>query len=136
MSENLNITGTWQLRSFVTEFEDGSTLLPYGKTPRGWITYTPGGFMSAHLWNPDTHVKGKPPGEDPAYFSYCGDWVIEGSTVRHSVHAATEPSWTGQDKFRTMRWHDRLLELTAENVVFARKTGRGILIWEKRPNQD
>ena len=126
------VVGTWVLKSFVTEFDDGSTHLPYGDRPQGRIVYTRGGFMSAHLWNPDTHVKGVALGEDPNYFSYCGDWSIEGNVVRHRVHAATEASWTGQDRLRSIALHGDLIELTAENVVFAGKHGRGVLIWTRR----
>ncbi|CUH42251.1 hypothetical protein RUM4293_01139 [Ruegeria atlantica] len=104
--------------SFVTEFDDGSTLLPYGDNPQGRIVYAGDGFMSAHLWNPDTHVEGTNSRDDPSYFSNCGEWSIEGTFVRHRVHAATDASWAGQDKLRTMTTVGEFLELTAEEVVF------------------
>lgn len=132
MSFNLSVIGTWVLKSFVTEFDDGSILLPYGDNPQGRIVYTDDGFMSAHLWNHNTHVEGTNSRDDPSYFSYCGDWSIEGTVVRHHVHAATEASWAGQDKLRTMTPIGGLLELTAEGVVFGGKQGRGILVWERR----
>lgn len=131
MSKTITIIGTWVLKSFVTEFDDGSTLLPYGDNPQGRIVYSSDGFMSAHLWNPDRHVEGTHSSEDPSYFSYCGDWSIEGAVVRHRVHAATEASWAGQDKLRTMAPIGELLELTAEGVFFGGKKGRGILVWQR-----
>lgn len=134
MSEAISIVGTWVLRSFVTEFDDGSVHLPYGEKPGGRIVYTRDGFMSAHLWNPSTHVKGANHDNDPSYFSYCGDWSIEENIVRHRVHAATEASWTGQDKLRTIAPHAELLELTAESVIFDGKHGRGVLVWERVKN--
>lgn len=136
MSTIFSFVGTWVLKSFVTEFHDGSILLPYGENPQGRIVYTEDGFMSAHLWNPDTHVEGTNSCEDPSYFSYCGDWSIEGAVVRHHVHAATEASWAGQDKLRTMTPIGELLELTAEAVVFGGKHGRGKLVWERRESQE
>ncbi|NOD48881.1 MULTISPECIES: lipocalin-like domain-containing protein [Ruegeria] len=134
MSANVSIIGTWVLKSFVAEFDDGSTLQPYGDNPQGRIVYAGDGFMSAHLWNPDTHVEGTNSRDYPSYFSYCGDWSIEGEVVRHRVHASTEASWAGQDKLRTMASIGELLELTAEEVVFGGKEGRGILVWERLKN--
>jgi hypothetical protein len=58
MRSNLSVIGTWVLKSFVTEIDDGSILLPYGDNPQGRIVYTDDGFMSAHLWNHNTHVEG------------------------------------------------------------------------------
>lgn len=124
-----DVIGVWHLETFVTVFEDGSTLHPYGARPEGRLVYTASGFMSAHLWDPERHRPGAPDGTDAPYFSYCGDWVVEGDIVRHHVHAATHPGWTGVERLRTMRWHDELLELTAEGVAFAGKRGRGVLIW-------
>lgn len=132
MGADFTIIGTWELKSFVTRFEDGTCHLPYGENPEGRITYTKDGFMSAHLWNPDKHTEGAEPSDDPNYFSYCGDWFIEDDRVRHRVHAATHPSWTGEDRFRTMKHDGKHLELTAENVIFEGKNGRGVLIWRPR----
>ena len=132
MADEASIIGTWVLKSFIVEFDDGSEHFPYGERPEGRIAYSSDGFMSAHLWNPDLHVDKARSGDDPNYFSYCGDWSIEGSVVKHHVHAATEPSWTGRDKLRTIRAHGSQLELTAEGVVFAGKRGRGVLVWEQR----
>ncbi len=129
MSGSNSIVGVWLLYSFHAELEDGTRLLPYGQTPGGRIVYTTDGFMSAHLWHPEFHVKGMPAGREPSYFSYCGDWSIYGDTVRHRVHAATEPSWTGKHRLRTMVFRDDRLELTAEKVVFDGKSGRGVLVW-------
>ncbi len=126
------IVGTWMLQSFITRLDDGSKHLPYGDKPEGRIVYTPDGFMSAHLWNPESHIEGANQNADPHYFSYCGDWTIEGMMVRHRVHAATEASWTGQDKLRTLKSTGNLLELTAQQVFFRGKYGLGVLVWDRR----
>ena len=127
-----SITGTWELKSFIVQFDDGSQYLPYGSAPQGRISYAEDGFMTAHLWNPDLHVDGAAPADDPTYFSYCGDWSVDGDIVRHRVHAATHPSWTARDKLRSIAMRGTQMELTAENVDFAGKRGRGILIWQRR----
>ena len=127
----MTLIGAWQLESFVTEFADGSTLLPYGPRAQGRILYTADGMMAAHLWDPDRHRDGAAQGPDPAYFSYCGEWFVEGDIVRHRVLAATFPDWTGQDQLRTMACDGDRLTLTAQGVVFGGKTGRGVLVWRK-----
>ncbi len=129
MDQNEKLIGAWRLEQFVTLFEDGSRLEPYGPNAQGRIIYSADGMMAAHLWNPDRHLDEAEPSGDPAYFSYCGTWSISDGIVCHDVHAATLPSWTGQKRLRSMAWRGKALELVAENVVFENKTGRGVLLW-------
>lgn len=126
-----DLIGTWEMVSFVTTFEDGTTHLSYGTTPQGQITYTADGYMSAHLWDPDRHKPNQDVGSDPAYFSYCGRWKVEGSRVCHSVIAATAPAWAGTDVFRQIIPRDDQIELVAEGVVFGGKIGVSSILWRR-----
>ena len=132
MTDIKHLLGTWHLVSFITQFEDGSTLLPYGAAAEGRIHYAQDGFMTAHLWDPDRHVADAGGDRnDPAYFSYCGTYRVEGDQVMHTVAAATSKSWTGTDRLRTMAFKGDDIELIAEGVVFEGKSGRGILRWRR-----
>jgi hypothetical protein len=132
MTDPKHLWGTWELVSFITQFEDGSTMLPYGDNAEGRIHYSEGGFMTAHLWDPDRHVAGALGARnDPAYFSYCGTFRVEGDQVIHTVAAATASSWTGKDRLRTMEMKGDDIELIAEGVVFEGKVGRGVLRWRR-----
>lgn len=131
MGEAKDIIGVWKLLTFVAILDDGSEVLPMGPNPGGRLVYTSDGFMSAHLWNSDTHVADAPNHADRKYFSYCGDWTLEGDKVCHHVHVATEPSWAGSDKLRTLVLRGDRIELNAERVIFRDKAGRGFLQWER-----
>ena len=126
-----DLIGTWDMVAFVTTFEDGSTLQPYGPTPKGRILYTADGAMSAHLWDPDRHRASVPSNGDPSYFSYYGTWELRGQTVHHTVIAAHYPDWAGSIQIRRIVPQGDEIELIAEGVVFQGKTGRGVIRWRR-----
>ena len=126
----MTLTGTWEMTSFVTTFEDGATQLSYGKTPQGRITYTEDGFMSAHLWDPDRHIPDSLPDGREAYFSYCGTYEVEDDTVVHHVTASTRPHWTGQTITRRLVPRGEEIELIAA-VEFEGRAGEAVIRWRR-----
>ena len=130
MTNPSTLLGTWELISFETRFDDGSTHLPYGPNAFGRILYLDNGTMSAHLMNPDAHQPSAISSDDPPYFSYCGTWRVKGDQAIHTVSAATFASWIGQEKTRTIGWQGDDLLLTAR-VIFDEKPGEGILRWRR-----
>jgi len=44
-----DLVGTWILESFVAKSASGAQALPFGESPRGFLTYTDGGYMAAVL---------------------------------------------------------------------------------------
>lgn len=126
-----DLIGVWDMVSFVTTFEDGSTYLPYGPHARGRIIYTADGAMTAHLWDPDRHQSGVPSNGDPSYFSYYGTWLLHGDEVHHTVIAAHYPDWAGSTQVRHILPDGDEIELVAEGVEFQGKTGRGVIRWRR-----
>ena len=84
MSLRDGLVGAWNLDSFVAhDVTTGQERHPLGDKPRGLITYTAEGHMSAQLaW------------EDMSdYVAYGGRFVVDedASTVRHDVTMSTMP---------------------------------------------
>ena len=126
-----DLNGVWDMVSFITTFENGSTLEPYGPAPKGRIIYTPDGTMAAHLWDPGRHQSGVPSNGDPSYFSYYGSWQLDGDHVHHYVIAAHYPDWAGSIQTRRIVPSGNHIELVADGVTFQGKTGRGVIRWQR-----
>jgi hypothetical protein len=80
------LLGAWQLQSFIThDLGTGEDRHPLGHDPRGLITYTSDGFMSAQLAKPDMSE----------YVAYGGLFTIDevASTVSHEVTMSTMPEF-------------------------------------------
>lgn len=126
----MNLIGTWEMTSFVTTFDDGTTQLSYGPNAAGRICYGADGFMSAHLWDPDRHRPGLPVTGDAPYFSYCGTWRVEGDTVHHAVIASSRPAWAGTTVTRRIVPAGDEVELIAD-VTFSGKSGQAVIRWRR-----
>lgn len=141
--------GTWRLISCETRTPEGKRLLPFGKNPKGFLIYTPNGYMSANIMK-----ENRPPlGIDPEkaitplvlfnprywrafvryfmasrkYLSYNGKYEARNGQVVHHVDGSLLPDWIGTDLVREYKMSDDQLELTA-------KTDSGFshcLIWER-----
>lgn len=84
MSLRDGLIGAWNLESFeARDVATGEERRPLGEHPRGIITYTPDGHMSAQLAQADMSD----------YVAYGGRFVVDeaASTVRHDVTMSTMP---------------------------------------------
>jgi hypothetical protein len=110
------LIGAWRLVDVVKEAVDGSPdARPHGDRPVGLILYTPDGYMSAQIMDPDrrplasTDWSALSPEEyaDEArgYFAYAGSFEVdeERGTVTHSVEVSLFPGWVGGAQLRVVR---------------------------------
>ncbi len=126
----MTLIGTWELASFFTTFQDGSTEHSYGDTPRGYIIYAADGFMSAHLWDPKRHRPGESDDGDPPYFSYCGTWELRDNSVFHHVLSSSHFHWGGTTVVRRVSLKGDEVELIA-NEEFNGKKGVSVIRWRR-----
>lgn len=99
------LIGAWQLRSFVArDVGTDDVQHPLGADPRGLITYTSDGFMSAQLARPDM----------TEYVAYGGRFTVDetASTVRHDVTMSTMPDLLTAPLIRHARFVDDRLVLS------------------------
>jgi hypothetical protein len=136
------IVGTWRLRSWVSEGEDGSIEEPMGASPDGILVYAVDGTMITTIG-----ARERPPitgadivsgsaGEIVAmarsFVAYAGRYRLEGHDVVHAVELSLYPNWVGTEQRRHVEisGHGSVLTLTSDPIVVRGRLGRQRLVWE------
>ena len=118
-------------------------IYPLGKEAKGYILYTPDGYMSAQIMRPD-----RPPYQAPdpsggtdtecaqaarGYLSYSGPYHVEDdSVVVHESEISLFPNWVDGTQSRKAVLVDRRLELsTITPVLFGEEERTAVLVWER-----
>jgi hypothetical protein len=116
------LCGAWHLESFVArDVDTGLESHPLGLTPRGLITYTPDGHMSAQLSRSDMSE----------YIAYGGGFGVDErtATVEHEVTMATMPELLAAPQFRHAEVDGGRLILSAEITGNDGTASRSTLVW-------
>lgn len=128
-SQENQLIGTWRFISGLGKSEQGEVIYPYGEQFCGMLIYTPGGYMSALLMDPDRplfasgDMMNGTPEELKAAFegfdAYCGTYTLDekNSTVVHHVQGAKFPNWVGTDQVRYYRLSGDTLRITAPPIL-------------------
>src|SRR5438105_2637170 len=133
-----SLAGTWKLVSYETCRAGKKVRHPFGARPRGYLTYTPDGFMSVAIMPqrraPPTSARAN---VDPfrlrtwlswrglrrlaryvltatVYISYSGRYTIAGETVIHHVEVSNMPGLIRTDQVRTYALQGHRLVLSAD----------------------
>ena len=134
--------GTWRLVSFVSQVvATGEKIDTFGKAPRGFLSYSRDGRMSAILVKDD-----RPKPTDLAkvtneervelfktVIAYGGTFSVAGNVVTHQVDISWNENWTGTSQIRNIKLDGRKLYIST-NPQPSITDGRpviGILEWEK-----
>ena len=106
----------------VVKTESGKTIYPYGEKLFGILIYTPDGYMSALLMDPD---RDKFASDDPLagtseeikqaykkFDAYCGTYTVDEKkgSITHHVQGAKFPNWIGTDQVRYFELIDGKLQ--------------------------
>ncbi|MBJ9594843.1 lipocalin-like domain-containing protein [Burkholderia seminalis] len=136
------LVGAWRLVSYEVRPRDGSaTAYPLGRDARGWILYTPDGYMSAQMM-----ATGRPPyangdlhhGTDAeyaaaarGYIAYSGPFqVTDDGTLTHEMDVSLFPNWLGNVQQRAVMLDgDRLQLGTAAPVRIDGREVDAVLLW-------
>lgn len=118
------LVGAWALVSCVeTDVMTGEVFLPMGDAPRGFILYTPDGYMSAQLSSPDRAnfadddmYKGladEYTAAGKSYLAYSGPYHVDEAqrTVEHGMAISLFPNWTGDRQLRIVELDGDILRL-------------------------
>jgi hypothetical protein len=132
------VRGTWKLVAYDLEFQDDGQRRPVlGKSPRGYIIFTPEGRMMAYL---EAETR-KPPRTDEeraaAYrtmVAYTGKYRFEGDKWVTRVDASWNVDWVGTEQERFYKLDGQQLHVISQWVrapSYDNRMVRGILIWER-----
>ncbi len=124
------LIGAWKLLSYVEKPVDGSEpFYPMGKEPQGIIMYTPDGYMSAQLMDPDRPkfasgdwFRGTPEEikeEALGYIAYSGPFHTdeEKQHLTHSMFVSLFPNWLGQTQPRIVKIEGDVLHLSSATPI-------------------
>ena len=137
------IVGTWKLLAMTYRDEaTGAQRDLWGERPIGFLSYTPGGRMSAVLAAADRKVAAASAGQSSVdeqarlfrdSFGYAGTYTLTGDGVVHHVEVASDPTWIGQDQVRTVRLEGARLIVSAPPMRTAADPNPRamVLTWEK-----
>ncbi len=136
--------GTWTLLSWTRLLSGIKELGPFGIDALGQVSYSPDGYMSAHLmgckrakFGTDDVFGSSNPQERAAaydgYQGYCGRYEIDehGCFVLHRIAISSNPNWTETVQKRFVQFIGERMELTTTPILRRGKEGASILLWER-----
>lgn len=131
--------GTWHLKNWTAEDENGAMTHPMGDDALGVICYTDDGFVHVHLMEANRLHHDQPDTMDgrteeyersaKSSLSYSGRWHIEGDQVIHEVAISSFPNWAPSRQERYMRFTGDELELSTDPIQWGDKQIRHRLRW-------
>jgi len=141
--------GSWELESFVIEYDDGSREYPLGEDAQGLIIYTREGIFAGQMMArgrpkfPRNSAAEKDSGSDAqvraafdGYVAYYCKFELDEARgiVNHHVIAGLLPDWEGRLNVRHYAFEgdDRLI-LRAPHMLINGKPGRNKLVWRRLP---
>jgi lipocalin-like protein len=125
---------------------DGQEIYPLGRHADGFLIYSPEGYMSALLCDPDREKLGTADrlagtdqqlaGAARGCISYAGRYEVREKTVRHDVLASLTPDWVGTTLERRYELEGERLILTTPQTVMGGREAVAVLVWERVSGRD
>jgi len=135
------LIGTWSLRDWRIEYEDGRVTRPFGACAAGQLLYSANGWMSATVSARDRRTLDAANARNAAeadkatafdsYFHYAGRWHLDGDVVVHSVSLALNPGFVGTAQRRSVRLEGTELELAVQESLGNGQSRRHVLAWRR-----
>lgn len=139
------LIGAWELVSYEERPVDGSpSVYPMSNEPKGLIMYTPDGYMSAQLMNPERQpfssgdwfngTSDEYEMEATSYIAYSGRFHVDETkrTLSHSMFVSLFPNWIGQTQPRVVLLEgDSLYLSTASPIVSGGREVMSYLQWRR-----
>lgn len=140
MDLSKELIGTWELVDYIYRI-DGQQSKPLGDNPKGFLMYTPDGYVSAQMMKPnrrsyeskDLHTGTEEEMAQAAhgYVAYAGKFEIleynkttNTLTVTHTMNVSMNPTWLGDTQKRYATYKDGLLTIHAD-------VNESKIIWKK-----
>ena len=137
--KNEKFIGSWDLKKWTAELNDGKIVFPFGEDATGRITYDSNGDMSVQLMkrNRPNFLSEDPLQAKPEevviafseFLSYCGSFEVHNNPdqVVHQIKISSFPNWVGQNQIRKFEFKDDKLILSTDTIGSSRHQ----LVWQK-----
>ena len=135
------LVGTWALESWEVVDATGAVDYPFGRTPIGYIMYSPEGYMTVAFMPSGrkpfaaADILGGTPEEKSAaigtYISYCGRYEVVGDRVRHHIELSLFPNWTGVTQERIVNLNGDTLRISTPPLLIKGKVQTAHLVWKR-----
>ncbi len=135
------LVGAWALESLEVVDSTGAVDYPFGRTPVGYIMYSPDGYVAGGFMPPGrkpfaaADILGGTPGEKCAaietYISYCGRYEVKGDRVYHHIEVSLFPNWTGVTQERIVSLNGDTLRLSTPPLLIKGKVQTAHLVWKR-----
>jgi hypothetical protein len=123
------LTGTWKLVSWLTKFDGGDTVEPYGSSPKGRLVLTPDShwiiILTGANRKPAKTIEEKATLLD-SILAYSGKYTVEGDKITTHVDMSSNEIYTGanQDQTRFFRIEGNKLTIRTPEIVSAVRPGQ------------
>jgi len=123
------LTGTWKLVSWLTKFDGGDTVEPYGSSPKGRLVLTPDShwiiILTGANRKPAKTIEEKATLLD-SILAYSGKYTVEGDKITTHVDMSSNEIYTGanQDQTRFFRIEGNKLTIRMPEIVSAVRPGQ------------
>ena len=123
----MNLVGTWTLEEYVVELENGDVIKPWGDDFCGITLITEDGFISSSMVraNVDDELA------EESFFSYTGQFDVEGNVIRIRVVLCSVPSWVGSVQERVIEVDGDLFTAVIPKMEWEGITGKNMLTWKR-----
>ncbi len=120
MTNRDRMIGTWRLYAFRFTDGDGNPGSTDEAPVAGRMEYTADGHMATATRRPDG-----------TWFSYFGEFELQGDMVLHHIELAYNPGLDGATTRREVSFEGERLVLTAAPPVMGGPGSRASLVWER-----
>ncbi len=139
-----DIRGRWDIVSWNQVYDDGRIMYPMGEDLTGFIEYASQSmfcviargarapFASGAQWAASDAEKAA---AYASYFSYAGDYRLDGDVVVHRVTHSLFPNWVGGEQRRQASLTGNTLHLTARLEAGSAQARTARLIWQRCPER-
>ena len=136
----MSVEGTWRLKVWETRTADGQVGHPLGRTPVGYLSYTPDGYVFVTMMVPDRELFQTRDllggtAEERAraaagFVAYCGRYELQGRRVLHHIEVSLFPNWVGTALERFVEVDGDILTLSSSPQEIGGLTTSHV-VWER-----
>ena len=136
------IIGTWRLLSYIEVPISGSdSTFPLGKSPKGFLLFTPDGYMSVQIMQTHTKKENNVPvnfeninNDNHKYIAFAGQYTVDNdmANVVYHIETSLNPKWIGKKQARKLDFEGNILyQKSVEPILSNGEMVHAYLTWKR-----